>query len=99
MGIFITCIAACVALFFALRVTLLLSARYVTRCAAQLSVHASDKAFTAPKLDRMAIEQVLGPGKGFRVISAFESPVLDEIAVRPESVGSIFFHPKPLVCG
>ena len=64
------------------------------RCAVRLSFHASDKAFTAPKLNLIAIEKLLGPCKGFRVISAFESPVPDEMPVRPDSVGSILFHPE-----
>jgi len=31
------------------------------RCAVRLSIHASDKAFTAPKLNLIAIEKLLGP--------------------------------------
>src|SRR5467141_2689846 len=64
------------------------------RSTVRLSIHASDKAFTAPKLNLIAIEKLLGPCKGFRVISAFESPVPDEMHVRPDSVGSILFHPE-----
>ena len=64
------------------------------RSAVRHSIHASDKAFTAPKLNLIAIEKLLGPCKGFRVISAFESPVPDEMPVRPDSVGSILFHPE-----
>ena len=64
------------------------------RSAVRLSIHASEKAFTAPKLNLIAIEKLLGPCKGFRVISAFESPVPEEMPVRPDSVDSILFHPE-----
>ena len=64
------------------------------RSTVRLSIHASDKAFTAPKLNLIAIEKLLGPCKGLRVISAFESPVPEEMPVRPDSVGSILFHPE-----
>jgi hypothetical protein len=64
------------------------------RSTVRLSIHASDKAFTAPKLNLIAIEKLLGPCKGLRVISAFESPVPEEMPVRPDSVDSILFHPE-----
>ena len=38
---------------------ILLSAGYLMRCAVRLSIHASDKAFTAPKLNLIAIEKLL----------------------------------------